>query len=327
MGEGLEQNKEIDHSKCLSPDTQVNVKDIDRVWEFFNKGESGHNATCKSCSLEFSCPEGDTANIKLHLQQQHCEQYIIMVGQDKYDINHLLIAQENSKKIESKHKKCLNEVERQLTEGVAAFWKSKAFSDVEIHCGVDGGVVQAHRLVLAAISPFLRCSLQHLSAYETEEVVLLIPDVNSEDINDLLDLVCNGSTDHVIVKDELSYLGFSLESFSRLTSRSNQRKRQEVCNTHNKCDIDRLRLKDDNACQDVYDTFDVGYNEIHASVSNISNESFIETAEIDITMLEQTKRIKSNPIWNYFTMKTKLHSICTTCSAKCKTNGDETFRF
>ena len=46
-----------------------------------------------------------------------------------------------------------------LLHGVAEFWNSKAFTDLEVVCGVDGKVVQSHRLVLSALSPVIRHAL------------------------------------------------------------------------------------------------------------------------------------------------------------------------
>ena len=54
----------------------------------------------------------------------------------------------------------LNEIEKTLAEGVRRFWKGKQFTDVDIHCGKDGGVIQAHCLVLASISPILKSALK-----------------------------------------------------------------------------------------------------------------------------------------------------------------------
>ena len=38
-----------------------------------------------------------------------------------------------------------------LRRGVAEFWSSKAFTDVEVVCGVDGGTILAHRIVLVRV--------------------------------------------------------------------------------------------------------------------------------------------------------------------------------
>ena len=53
-----------------------------------------------------------------------------------------------------------------LLHGVAEFWNSKAFTDLEVVCGVDGKVVQSHRLVLSALSPVIRHALARYTHFQ-----------------------------------------------------------------------------------------------------------------------------------------------------------------
>ena len=84
----------------------------------------------------------------------------------------------------------LNEIEKTLAKEVQGFWNEKAFSDVDIHCGVDGGVIQAHCLVLASISQVLKSVLLPVydkSVYDSERTVLIVPEVSSTTLTKFLD--------------------------------------------------------------------------------------------------------------------------------------------
>jgi hypothetical protein len=45
-------------------------------------------------------------------------------------------------------KSILDDPDNALRQAVAETWKSKAFADVEVVCGVDGGILLSHRIVL-----------------------------------------------------------------------------------------------------------------------------------------------------------------------------------
>ena len=64
---------------------------------------------------------------------------------------------------------------------VEKFWKANKFSDLDIHCGMDGGVIQAHCLVLASISPVFKRVLKPIYDHYTdnERAVLIIPGIQS----------------------------------------------------------------------------------------------------------------------------------------------------
>ena len=109
----------------------------------------------------------------------------------------------------------LNEIEKTLAKEVQGFWNEKAFSDVDIHCGVDGGVIQAHCLVLASISPVLKSVLLPVydkSVYDSERTVLIVPEVSSTTLTKFLDSLYKGSCDEAIVEEELEFLKFTTEN-------------------------------------------------------------------------------------------------------------------
>ncbi len=83
-----------------------------------------------------------------------------------------------------------NEIELSLVQGISTFWKERTFTDLEIHCGQDGKTIKAHRLVLAALSPFLRSALKSVPFSDTD-VVVIVPDVDSVLLLALLDTIYN----------------------------------------------------------------------------------------------------------------------------------------
>ncbi len=54
----------------------------------------------------------------------------------------------------------------------------RLYSDVDVYCGEDSGVVRTHRLYLAAMSPFLREVLLSDDCAH-EDFSLLLPEVSS----------------------------------------------------------------------------------------------------------------------------------------------------
>ena len=215
-------------------------------------------------------------------------------------------------------KKCLNEVERQLTDGIANFWQSKAFSDIEIHCGIDGGVVLAHRILLASISPFLRNSLQSLPSGEMENITLLIPDISSEDINHFLNMVCGGSSEPAVVKQDLLHLGFSHVSYTKKKSCTNQKTELNNFRIAMKSDVDNKNIRDQLSYNEDCDNFDIAYANSFPSNLNMVPEMLNESLEV--TETAGIERSKPNLIWTYFTFKDNRHAVCKTCSTECKTN-------
>ena len=226
-------------------------------------------------------------------------------------------------KTRMKHTKCLNQVELQLTEGVAAFWKNKAFSDVEVHCGLDGGVVLAHRIVLASISSFLRRILESSLMKETEDnSTLIIPDVSSEDINHLLTMVCVGSTEMAEVKEPLKYLGFSHDSYSNFNERSNRKKPSKEfhfqainkLNRLNTITNDKYRNEEENI------TFhrDNSISDPTVTLSPTEELQMISDSPTSL-VVPLSSSGKSSLVWNYFNPLQNERTKCKSCDQEMKT--------
>ena len=63
-----------------------------------------------------------------------------------------------------------------LAAGISEYWHTKEFSDVEVICGLDGGSVQAHKIVLAGISPLFKNALQAESDFCThDKCTIMLP--------------------------------------------------------------------------------------------------------------------------------------------------------
>ena len=212
--------------------------------------------------------------------------------------------------------KCLNEMEKQLIDGVATFWKSKAFSDIEIHCGKDGGIVLAHRILLATISPFLKVSMQSLTASDTENTILLIPDVSSENITGFLDMVCSGSTEPAVIREELQYLGFCHDSYLKQKIYQNDKINPDSPRNVPKSDGER-KLNGDQQPFDDYGIFETDHGSNHISSSSLVRDI---SAQYEKHGKARDKKLnQTNLLWNYFIAKDKRHAICKSCSAECKT--------
>ena len=111
------------------------------------------------------------------------------------------------------HRGPLNEIEKTLAKEVQKFWKEKTFSDVDIHCGMDGGVIQAHCLVLASLSPVFKSVLRPIydNYTDNEKAVLIIPGVHSSLLTNFLNSVYTGSACEVSIDKELQFLKFTAE--------------------------------------------------------------------------------------------------------------------
>ena len=111
------------------------------------------------------------------------------------------------------HRGPLNEIEKTLAKEVHKFWKEKTFADVDIHCGMDGGVIQAHCLVLASLSPVFKSVLRPIydNYTDNERVVLIIPGIDSSILANFLNSVYIGSACEVSIDKELQFLKFTAE--------------------------------------------------------------------------------------------------------------------
>lgn len=106
-----------------------------------------------------------------------------------------------------------DEKRQPLAEGLCEFWnpsdtESNKFQDVEIFCGKGGDVIQAHRLILGAISSVFKKALKSLPCDEVDSA-FIIPDIHSDQLCELLGAIYTGGTNEVVIPDELQYLKFS----------------------------------------------------------------------------------------------------------------------
>jgi len=63
-----------------------------------------------------------------------------------------------------------------LATGISEYWHTKEFSDVDIICGLDGGIIQSHKIVLAGISPLFKNALQAESEFCLhEQCTIMLP--------------------------------------------------------------------------------------------------------------------------------------------------------
>ena len=71
-----------------------------------------------------------------------------------------------------------------VASSLTEFWKRNLFYDVIIYCGIDGGIVKSHRLVLAGLSPVfqsvLKMAEQDPATASTDETIIILPDVSSK---------------------------------------------------------------------------------------------------------------------------------------------------
>ena len=111
------------------------------------------------------------------------------------------------------HRGPQNEIEKTLAKEVRTFWKEKTFCDVDIHCGLDGGVIQSHCLVLASLSPVFKSVLRPIydNYTDNERAVLIIPGIHSSKLTNFLNDVYTGSACEVSIDKELQFLKFTAE--------------------------------------------------------------------------------------------------------------------
>lgn len=120
---------------------------------------------------------------------------------------------------ENNFKSLFPDEDNALIAGVAEAWKTKAFADVEVICGVDGGTVLTHRIFLASLSSFLKRALRHDAiggSCPHEMTCILLPDVDSVILSDFLSKVCNGTKETAVTSPSLAHLGFHMKPFSSI---------------------------------------------------------------------------------------------------------------
>ncbi len=89
---------------------------------------------------------------------------------------------------------------------ICGTWSSEAFSDVSLMCGIDGGIVRTSRLFLAGLSQYLYKLFRDHDGATEEDVVVILPDVDSRIFSNFLDNVCLGEDKPAKVDSSLRFL-------------------------------------------------------------------------------------------------------------------------
>lgn len=98
--------------------------------------------------------------------------------------------------------------------GLTKYLEAGLFSDVVLQC--DDGEVKSHKMVLAAISPFLSRVLLE-APFSEDDAVLVLPGVQAADVKTFLKNVFQGKNEEAVIPDCLRHLDFSLaENVSRI---------------------------------------------------------------------------------------------------------------
>ena len=108
-----------------------------------------------------------------------------------------------------------NEIIYLLASAVSDFWTYNLFHDVTIHCAKDGGAIRSHRIVLAGLSPLFQLILkdaeQDCDQANSDELVIVLPDVSSKVLLPFLDSIYKGKDDEAIIHEEIIHLEFCHE--------------------------------------------------------------------------------------------------------------------
>ena len=157
----------------------------------------------------------------------------------------------------------LNEIEKTVADEVEKFWKAKTFSDLDIHCGMDGGVIQAHCVVLASISPVFKRVLKPIYDHYTdnERAVLIVPGIQSTVLKKFLDCVYDGNTDEAFVDKELEFLEFTADRIEDICEEIPKQELQQNSGNAVMYSLDQLKLDDlvrnpDNHIWEFFSTVD-----------------------------------------------------------------------
>ena len=176
-------------------------------------------ATCNHCLHTVTIhPETTSESIEsaldLHLAQEHPK----LLRPYSYTSDLKLHDLQNQQAQNSSHNLLLrlpiNENRQCLAESLPEFWdpfnsERNRFQDVDIFCGKGGDVIQAHRLVLCAISFVFKSALKSLENDNEQDVSLVLPDIHSDQMSNLLESIYCGHSSEVIIPTELEYLQIS----------------------------------------------------------------------------------------------------------------------
>jgi hypothetical protein len=191
---------------------------------------------------------------------------------------------------------------------ICEVWKTKLYSDVDVFCGEDSGMVKTHRLVLAALSPFLRDVLASQDPYSNvESCVIYLQDVSSSVLADFLGRVCGGEDELAEVDPSLEFLGFGGPGLILEMS--------EQASTRIKVEPEFYGDYEPEPDPDFWaaDDFGGGNND---NDEDGEEEDTSEVANVDKRFLRRSIA------WNYFEPLDKTMATCAMCATMVKTvNG------
>jgi hypothetical protein len=188
---------------------------------------------------------------------------------------------------------------KSLSKTICEVWKTKLYSDVDVYCAEDSGLVKTHRLVLAALSPFLRDVLASQDRYcNGESCVVYLQDVSSSVLADFLGRVCGGEDELAEVDPSLDFLGFG--GLGLILEMSEQ------ASTRIKVEPEFYGEYEPEPDPDFWAADDFGGN----NDNNVEDEEDTSTANVDFQ-----RRIA----WNCFEPLDKTMAKCTMCTTMVKT--------
>ena len=198
-------------------------------------------------------------------------------------------------------------------------WKSKKFSDVDVLCGVDGGVVKTHRIFLSGLSPFLRKVLLSVSFVASEDSFLHLPEVDSRALSGFLDKVCSGYDGFAAVDPSLEFLGFGAKYSPNEQGFSEGRTEPETLlyEPADENEDDSYAYGD---FEDLVDDEPVIKQPLDEDDDVDDDPDFVEEKKKPRTR----KRRRRSMSWKFFNRVSSLIATCKFCAAEIRTENGTT---
>ena len=208
-------------------------------------------------------------------------------------LNSLTIAASDEVKVETKNLIC-------------DAWNTKAFSDVQILCGFDNGVVKTSRLFLSGLSSQL-CKV--LLEHNKEETIVMLPDVESKVLSDFLDNVCLGLDDVAVVDPSLAYLGFGNITAGSLKS---------VAHSGDSLELNQDKDSDAN----IAEIFSSSKSYLDESQSGERDQEVVEGGKTGTQKMKGPKT--KSLVWKFFDRVGRTVSRCKVCKTELKADKGTT---
>jgi hypothetical protein len=208
---------------------------------------------------------------------------------------------------------------KSLRKTICEVWKTKLYSDVDVYCAEDSGMVKTHRLVLAALSPFLRDVLASQDPYcNGESCLIYLQDVSSSVLADFLGRVCGGEDELAEVDPSLEFLGFG--GLGLILEMSEQ------ASTRIKVEPEFYGEYEPEPDPDFWAADDFGGNndnnkedEEDTSSANV-DKHYLQTANVDFQRrIANDVDFQRRIAWNCFEPLDKTMAKCTMCTTMVKT--------